>query len=57
MTSSRISRVWSDRKRAVSGSSLDPEAGSIMDMFNFAAGQQNATLILDPTTGTETLAH
>jgi phospholipase C len=39
------------------GGSFDANAGSIMDMFDFAAGGHNPPLLLDPTTGAPLPAH
>jgi hypothetical protein len=43
---------WLDGRR-LGGGSLDAEAGSIKDMFDFGHGAPNKTLLLDPSTGTE----
>ncbi|HEY2756684.1 MAG TPA: alkaline phosphatase family protein [Pseudolabrys sp.] len=47
---------WLDGRR-LGGGSLDADAGSIKDMFDFGHGNLNKTLLLDPTTGTETPDH
>jgi phospholipase C len=47
---------WLDGRR-LGGGSLDADAGSIKDMFDFGHGNLNKTLLLDPTTGTETADH
>ena len=38
--------------RRLGGGSVDATSGSIIDMFDFSAGHQNAKLVLDPDTGT-----
>jgi phospholipase C len=43
---------WLGGKR-LGGGSIDADAGSILDMFDFGHGNLNKTLLLDPTTGTE----
>jgi phospholipase C len=43
---------WLDGRR-LGGGSLDAEAGSIKDMFDFGHGQRNGELLLDPSTGVE----
>jgi phospholipase C len=43
---------WMNGRR-LGGGSLDADAGSIKDMFDFGPGGLNKKLILDPATGTE----
>jgi phospholipase C len=44
---------WLDGRR-IGGGSLDADAGSIKDMFDFGPGRRAKELLLDPSTGTET---
>jgi phospholipase C len=46
---------WLHGKR-LGGGSFDAKAGSVMGMFNFAAGGKNAALYLDPETGSHLTA-